>query len=106
MKQNPYPTQPGFDLRVRNAAKAIRMLAVDPFAGIYTRKFDNCFEMDDGDAVVWALMDQATSEPDQFGQSLLTEGIQRMFSSTLEGRKFPEFWLEVYQRHEQLELFQ
>lgn len=106
MKQNPYPTQPGFDLRVRKAAKAIRMLAVDLFADIYTRKFDNCFEMDDGDAVVWALMDQATCEPDRFGQSLLTAGIQRMFSRTLEGQKYPECWLEVYHRHEQLELFQ
>ena len=105
MTNNPYPTYSGFGLRVHRAGNAIKKLALDPFADIYTRGFDNCFEMYDGSAVVWALMDKAIKEPDCYGQSLLTEGIQRMFSRTLEESKYPECWLKVYYNHDQLELF-
>ena len=105
MKQNPYPKYAGFGLRVYRAEQAIKKLSFDPFADIYTRGFDNCFEMHDGDAVVWALMDHAMKEPNQYGQSPLTEGIQRMFSRTLHGQKYPECWLKVYDNANQLELF-
>lgn len=105
MTKNPYPKQKGFGLRVHRAETSIRKLAVDPFADIYTRSFDNCFEMNDGDAVVWALMDKALNEPDQYQQSLLTKGIQKMFSRTLNGQKYPEGWLDTYYQREQLELF-
>lgn len=104
-KPNPYPTYSGFGLRVHCAYSAIRKLALDPFADIYSRGFDNCFEMNDGDAVVWALMDKALKEPDAYGQSLLTEGIQRMFSRTLEGNNYPKPWLDIYHQRKQLELF-
>ena len=94
----------GFGLRVHRAEQAIRKLALYPFADVYTRGFDNCFEMHDGDAVVWALMDKAIKEPDQDGQSLLTNGIQCMFRNTLQGSKYPQCWLDVYGNLNQLEL--
>jgi len=94
---NPYQKNHGFGLRVHRAETAIKKLANDHFANIYTRGFDNCFEMNDGDAVVWALMDKATKEPDQYGQSLLTEGIQQLFADKLAGKKYPEIWLKTYQ---------
>lgn len=93
---NPYPKYQGFGLRVHRAETAFKKLALDHFADIYTRGFDNCFEMYDGDAVVWALMDKASKEPDQYGQNLLTEGIQHMFSRTLAEQKYPEAWLKIY----------
>ena len=60
--KNPYPTRKGFGLRVYHAAKAIRKLGRDPYANIYTRGFDNCFENNDGSAVVWALIDFPDSD--------------------------------------------
>ena len=96
MSMNPYPTNPGFGLRVHYAEQAIRKLATDPYADIYNRAFDNCFEMNDGDAVVWALMDKAIREPDQYGNSHLSEGIRRMFRSTLNGEAYPADWLNTY----------
>ena len=74
--KNPYPTRKGFGLRLYHAAKAIRKLGRDPYADIYTRGFDNCFENNDGSAVVWALMHEATQEPDD--DNPLTRGIQTM----------------------------
>ena len=97
---NPYPRKKGFGLRVYRAEKAIKKLAADPFANIYSRAFDNCFEMGDGDAVVWALMHKAHQEVDPYGQSLLTRGIQEMFRRTLGGQKYPEDWLKVYRNEE------
>jgi len=38
---NPYPQNKGFDLRVHRAEKAIKKLAFDPFANIYTHSSDN-----------------------------------------------------------------
>lgn len=105
MPNNPYPTRSGFGLRVHRAETAIRKLARDPYADIFTRVFDNCFEMYDGDAVVWALMDKATKEPDCAGKSELTLGIQEMFKSTLKGQKYPDLWRKIYFDTEQLNLF-
>ena len=59
--KNPYPRRQGFSLRVANAKRALRRLGRDCLADIYTRGFDNCFEMFDGDAVVWALMREAVT---------------------------------------------
>lgn len=102
---NPYPTYQGFGLRVYHAETAIKKLAVDPCVDIYTRGFDNCFEMYDGDAVVWALMDKAIREPDIDGQNHLTKGIQCMFKNTLNGVKYPENWLKIYHYQPNLDLF-
>lgn len=105
MTNNPYPKYNGFGLRVHRAEQAIRKLADNPHADIYTRGFDNCFEMYDGNAVVWALMHKALQEPDERGQCLLTRGIQTMFSRTLDGQKYPDNWLDIYYQRDQLELF-
>ena len=64
--KNPYPRRQGFALRVANAKRALRRLGRDCLADIYTRGFDNCFEMFDGDAVVWALMREAMNGDDDF----------------------------------------
>lgn len=95
-QQNPYPTCAGFGLRVYHAERAIRKLADEPWANIYSRGFDNCFEAGDGDAVVWALMHKAMQEPDDYPHNHLTRGIQAMFRSTLNGQKYPKGWLDVY----------
>ena len=71
--KNPYPRRQGFALRVANAKRALRRLGRDCFADIYTRGFDNCFEMFDGDAVVWALMHEAVN-----GDDVLERGIRNM----------------------------
>lgn len=107
---SPYPANSGFGLRVHHAEKAIRKLGDDTWANIYTRGFDNCFENGDGDAVVWALIHKAVQEPDDFNKSQLTRGIQAMFSSTLDGQKYPKKWLDVYygveiEKNAQLSLF-
>ena len=83
--KNPYPTREGFGRRVGYARKALLKLSADPLARIYTRKFDNCFEMYDGSAVVWALMREALT-----GNDALKNGIERTGS-------WPH-WLEVYQQ--------
>jgi len=57
--KNPYQTREGFGRRVAYTRKALLKLSADPLARIYTRKFDNCFEMYDGSAVVWALVREA-----------------------------------------------
>jgi len=94
---NPYKTHKGFGLRVHRAETAIRKLGLDKYADVHTRGFDNCFEMYDGSAVVFALMAKAKLEPDQYGQSPLTQGIQNMFSTSLdENGQFPQ-WEKIYQ---------
>ena len=97
--QNPYPKANGFGLRVHRAEMALRKLALNPQAKIHTRSFDDCFEMGDGHAAVWSIMHKAMNEPDAFGQSLLTEGIQRMFGGSLNGQRYPKLWLEVYKSY-------
>lgn len=84
-RRNPYPTRPGFGLRVANARRALRRLGEDCLADIYTRGFDSCFEMFDGEAVVWALMQGALS-----GDYVLERGIRNM------GDKVWPQWLAVY----------
>lgn len=58
---NPFPTKKGFGLRLHYAAEALRKYGLDPSCSTYAqvannRKFDNCFENFDGDAVVYAIM--------------------------------------------------
>lgn len=102
--ENPYPKQPGFDVRVMRAETAIKQLAHDPHADIYTRSFDNCFEMYDGDAVVFALMHKAYAEPDRIGRSDLTNGIRQMFKSSLNCNGFPTLWEDIALDKTQLSL--
>ena len=63
-KLNPYPKQPGFSRRVGHAKRALKKLARHPHqrSVINCRDFDNCFEVGDGDAVVWALMHAAETD--------------------------------------------
>ena len=103
--KNPYPIQPDFELRLHRAATAIKKLGDDPWANIYTREFDHCFEMGDGDAIVFALMHRAYVEPDCYGQSRLTEGIRTMFRRKLNIDGFPPRWEETANPWEQLSLF-
>lgn len=84
-RRNPYPTRPGFGLRVAHARRALRRLGKDCLADIYTRGFDTCFEVFDGEAVVWALMQAALS-----GDPVLERGIRTMGDCV-----WPQ-WLEVY----------
>ncbi|NOG70458.1 hypothetical protein [Roseicella sp. DB1501] len=83
MSVNPYPTRPGFSARVAFAANALRLCGEgrderidrstgEVFSRVHSREMDNCFEMDDGEAVVWALMDKAKDDP------VLMRGIERM----------------------------
>ncbi len=93
---NPYQTLKGFGLRVYHAETAIKKLADAPWADIYSRGFDNCFEAGDGDAVVWALMHKAIQEPDNPSYNMLTRGIRTMFSRVLNGATYPQDWLDLY----------
>jgi len=99
MTNNPYPTQPGFGLRVKHAKAVLEIYGQDEFSKPYSRTFENCFEMFDGDAVVWSLMHDAIAR----NNGDLAEGIKRM------GKNVWPHWLEVYEqrgvyapRHEQL----
>ena len=99
MSQNPYLTRPGFGLRFNRAKAALESFGQDEFSRPYSRAFDNCFEMFDGDAVVWALMHDAIAH----NNGDLAEGIRRM------GKDVWPQWLELYEqrgkhapRHEQL----
>jgi len=99
---NPYERRHGFGLRVACATKALRRLGEDCLANIYTRGFDNCFEMFDGDAVVWALMHAAIG-----GDVRLERGIRNM------GKDVWPHWLEIYEQRgkhatdaDQLSLFE
>ena len=87
--KNPYPRRQGLGLRVANAKRALRRLGRDCLADIYTRGFDNCFEMFDGDAVVWALMREAIN-----GDDVLERGIRNM------GKEVWPRWLAVYEQRD------
>jgi hypothetical protein len=90
---NPYPTKPGFGLRVARATRILKRYGMgwsQDECGIYSRAFDNCFENFDGDAVVWALMEKAARDED------IAKGIRLMGAAV-----WPQ-WLEVYRRHELL----
>lgn len=102
MTRNPYPTRQGFGLRVRCAKAAYEAYGRDYDRKPYSRALDNCFEMFDSNAVVWALMHEAIVG----GNADLAEGIRRT------GKDVWPRWLEVYEqrgayapRHEQLGLF-
>lgn len=94
MRRNPYVTLPGFGLRVANAKRALKRLGSDCTANIFTRGFDNCFEMYDGEAVVWALMDAALN-----GDDLLAEGIR------VAGERMWADWLKLYRATATVDLF-
>jgi hypothetical protein len=54
--RNPYPTKPGFGLRVARLTRALKHYGMgwsEEDAGMYSRTFDNRLENYDGDAVVW-----------------------------------------------------
>jgi hypothetical protein len=79
---NPYCTHPGFPSRVTHAERCLKLLAEgrdrrtssatgETYSVASDRKFDNCFEMYDGDAVVWELMRRAKFDP------VLMRGIER-----------------------------
>lgn len=85
--RNPYPIKPGFRARVAKARKALHRLALEPSLNIYTRAFDACFEMHDGDAVVFELMETAFRE-----DHLLARGIKL---STGAGYSV---WFEIWRR--------
>lgn len=87
-RRNPYATRPGFGFRVANAKRALRRLGADCTIDIFTRGFDNCFEMYDGKAVVWALMHAALN-----GDELLVAGIKAA------GGCMWADWLELYRAH-------
>ncbi len=71
--KNPFPTQPGFAARVAYAKRALRRFGENYAAAPYSRRFDDCFEMFDGDAVVFALMHATIA-----GDTLLERGIRNM----------------------------
>lgn len=83
--KNPYPQNTGFGLRLYRAKRALERLGRDCLARIYTRGFDNCFEMGDGDAVVWALVEEALNN-----NATLKQGIQNM------GKDVWPDWLRVH----------
>ena len=87
--KNPYPRRQGFAFRVANAKRALRRLGRDCLADITTRGFDSCFEMFDGDAVVWALMREAIN-----GDEVLERGIRNM------GKDVWPHWLAVYEQRD------
>jgi hypothetical protein len=88
-KENPYPRKPGFGLRVHYAKQALEVYGHDEFAPPYSRAFDNCFEMYDGKAVIWALMHSAIVK----NNGDLAEGIRRT------GKDVWPHWLEIYEQH-------
>jgi len=61
---NPYPKQPGFGRRVAHAKRALKQLTRKPWnrSPVSSPDFESCFEHDDKNAVVWALMDAARSD--------------------------------------------
>jgi len=86
---NPYPKHDGFGFRTLRARSALEKFGRDGLARPYCRSFDNCFEMDDGDAVVWALMHRAVRNS-ATGDTHLERGIRNL------GDAVWSDWLEVY----------
>ena len=88
--RNPYPTKPGFGLRVARLTRALKHYGMgwsEEDAGMYSRTFDNCLENYDGDAVVWAVMDKAMRDED------IARGIRLM------GEKVWPHWESIYKKH-------
>lgn len=95
---NRYPKHKGFGFRYLRAKNALEKLGRDCLARPYSRSFDNCFEMGDGKAVVWALMHVAIRNATQ-GNDDLKRGIENT------GSKVWPQWLAVYQSGDQSSLF-
>jgi len=70
---NPYPKQPGFGLRCHRARMALVELGLDQAVPTNHRAFDDYFEMNDGAAVVFYLMDHAI----RLKNKALEKGIRR-----------------------------
>ena len=99
---NPFPTQKGFGLRVYYVTKAIKNYAENlhlnsAFSQVHNnRKFDNCFESGDADALVYAIMAIIHEK----GDSLLLKGVRAM------GNNLAKEWEEHYLKaKQQLSLF-
>ena len=89
-QKNPYPKRDGFGFRYLRAKAALEKFGRNCMATPYSRSFDTCFEMDDGDALVWALMHAAIRNMLQ-GDTDLERGIHNM------GDGMWAFWLTTYQ---------
>lgn len=96
----PYEKRPGYAARLARAKRMIETFGRDnalaPWRERTSRSFDNCFEMFDGEAIVWGLMQEAQTN------EILAEGIRRMGKNV-----WPE-WMAVYQQQpepQQLPLF-
>jgi hypothetical protein len=99
---NPYPQQPGFSARITHAERCLKLLAEgnhwrtvngDRYSVASDRQMDNCFEMGDGDAVVWELMHRAQTD------AVLKLGIRKSCGRALEQ------WRKIFvYRGPQLEL--
>ena len=96
-RRNPYPKHHGFGFRYLRAKTALETFGRDRQARPYSRSFDNCFEMYDGTAVVWALMHTAIRNAAR-GDSFLKRGIENM------GANVWRDWLAVYAGADQPEL--
>ena len=102
-KKNPYKTYKGFGLRVARAKKILIDLALgndgritktgETYSMSKSRTMDNCFENYDGSAVVWALMNTAAQEPDEYGQSLLTYGISQFLGNDFAKKQWKDTYL-------------
>ena len=84
-KENPYPKFQGFGKRMIKAKNALEKFGRNRLHTPYTRAFDNCFEMYDGSAVVFELIDQAIN-----GNNDLRQGIQNM------GKGCWNAWMKTY----------
>lgn len=98
---NPFPTQKGFGLRVYYTTKVIKEYAQNPhsdsaFHRVHSnRKFDNCFERVDSDALVYAIM----AIIHERGDDVLWKGVKAM------GTNLAEKWNNHYLNAKQQQLF-
>ncbi len=96
---NPFPTQKGFGLRVHYVTKAIKEYAQNPYLDSAfnkvnnNRKFDNCFEREDADALVYAIMAIVYEKDD----TVLMKGIKAM------GTNLTEKWNDHYLNAKQIQ---
>ncbi|MCG8327758.1 MAG: hypothetical protein MI974_08745 [Chitinophagales bacterium] len=100
---NPFRTYKGFYIRVNYIADIIRAYGANPTSRVNrqriynNRKFDDCFESSDGDALVYALMEKVIEQ----GDHTLEKGIEAM------GATVKADWTEHYwqAKDRQLSLF-
>ena len=116
MDTNPYPRLRGMHKRVSYAVSRLKQLCDrwDARYRISTRGFDNCFEEQDGDAVVWQIMHRAIGELLEgnlrFRVSLDQHGVYRAFpdcptllKGVINAGFFP-YWLNHYRKTHALEV--